>query len=204
MPMSEKTAAELFNEIPPPTSTRERILYTALDQFHAEGFHAVGLDRILSLVGVTKTTFYNHFDSRDSLIREALQLRDAWDAQHFERRLKALAGYDPQALLLGMFDVLDEWFTHEAYRGCIFLHACAEFPSHQDPIHKIAAEHYLVSERTIAEIAAAAKVPDPAAFARQWSILVQGAITQRMITGFDGAARVARSVAEALMERALA
>jgi AcrR family transcriptional regulator len=60
-----KTAAELFAKVPEPRDTREKILFTALDLFHVHGFHAVGLDRILGAVGVTKTTFYNHFESRD-------------------------------------------------------------------------------------------------------------------------------------------
>jgi AcrR family transcriptional regulator len=49
--VTSKTAAELFSEIPEPRDTRERILFTALDLFHAHGFHAIGLDRILAEVG---------------------------------------------------------------------------------------------------------------------------------------------------------
>jgi len=54
------------------TSTRERLVLAAHDLFYAEGFHAVGLDRILAEVGVTKTTFYNHFASKDDLVLEVL------------------------------------------------------------------------------------------------------------------------------------
>jgi len=199
-----RTAAELFAELPEPRDTRERILFTALDLFHAHGFHAIGLDRILAEAGVTKTTFYNHFQSRDALIREAIELRDRWDQAAFERRLKEIAGYVPRDLLLGMFDVLDEWFTHASFRGCIFLHACAEFPSPHDPIHQAAAQHYAVSERTIAQVARAAGAPEPEALARSWSLLMQGAITTRMATGDDQAARRARGLAELVLERALA
>ncbi len=41
------------------SSTRERLILTAHDLFYCEGFYTVGLERILSEVGVTKTTFYN-------------------------------------------------------------------------------------------------------------------------------------------------
>ena len=201
--ISEKTAAELFNDIPAPRTTRERILFAALDLFHSEGFHAVGLDRILAAVGVTKTTFYNHFESRDALIEEAIKTRDAWDAKAFEQRLRVHGGYKPRDLLLGMFDVLDEWFTHPDYRGCIFLHACAEFPAPTDPINQAAAAHYAVSQETIGEIAEAAGIAEPRAFAQRWSLLLQGALTHRMIANDDHAAKVARAVAEVLLEHAL-
>jgi AcrR family transcriptional regulator len=200
--MSYKTAAELFSEIPEPRDTRERILFTALDLFHSQGFHAVGLDRILADVGVTKTTFYNHFESRDALICDAIKTRDRWDRAAFERRVRERAGYAPRDMLLAMFDVLDEWFTHEDFRGCIFLHACAEFPSPNHPIHRAAANHYAVSEADVARMAAAAGVSNPEVLAKEWVLLLEGAITHRMATGFDQSARVAKGIATRLLDGA--
>lgn len=200
MEASPKTAAELFAEIPEPRDTRERILFTALDLFHAHGFHAVGLDRVLASAKVTKTTFYNHFESRDELIRQAIRIRDEWDRAAFERRVHERAGYAPRDMLLAMFDVLDEWFTHEAFRGCIFVHACAEFPSPLHPVHRAAAEHYVVTEDIITKMAHAAGVSDPAEFAREWALLLSGAIIHRMTTGGDDAARVAKRLAVRLLD----
>ncbi len=200
--MSDKTAAELFSEIPEPRDTRERILFTALDLFHSQGFHAVGLDRILAEVGVTKTTFYNHFESRDALICDAIKTRDQWDRAAFERRVRERAGYAPRDMLLAMFDVLDEWFTHEDFRGCIFLHACAEFPSPNHPVHRAAASHYAVSEGDVAKMASAAGVSHPETLAKEWVLLLEGAITHRMATGFDLSARVAKGIATRLLDAA--
>ena len=47
-------------------STRDRVIHTAHDMFYEMGFHAVGLGAILKKVGITKTSFYNHFESRCS------------------------------------------------------------------------------------------------------------------------------------------
>ena len=199
-----KTAAEVFSDVPEPRDTRERILFTALDLFHTHGFHAVGIDRILAEVGVTKTTFYNHFESRDELIVEAIRARDSWDQAAFARRVQEIAGYAPRDMLVAMFDVLDEWFTHPDFRGCIFLHACAEFPCRTDPVHQAAASHYAVSEQTVAQMATACGVADPAVFAKQWMVLLNGAITYRMTSGDDHAARIIKPVAERLLEGALA
>src|SRR5262245_54408142 len=101
--ITSKSAAELFGAQPPPRDTRERILYRAIDLFYTYGFHEVGLDRVIEEVGVTKTTFYNHFESRDHLILEALALRERWEGEALEKAMRARAGYDPRALLLAQF-----------------------------------------------------------------------------------------------------
>lgn len=197
-----KSVAELFRQAPEPRDTRERILYAGLELFHEHGFHAIGLDRILTAASVTKTTFYNHFESRDALIREAIELRDRWDQGVFEQRIRELAGYDPKAMLLAMFDVLDEWFTHEDFAGCLFMHACSEFPDRRDPIHRAAAAHFAVSRENVAQMAKAVGISEPEAFAAQWVLLLEGAIIHRVISGDDHAARTAKSIAELLLERA--
>ena len=58
--------------------TRARLVRTAHELFYRQGFLSVGLDRILHDVGVTKTTFYNHFQSKDDLIVAVLEHHDQW------------------------------------------------------------------------------------------------------------------------------
>jgi AcrR family transcriptional regulator len=199
---ANKTAAEIFKR-PAPRDTRERILYVALDHFYAFGFHEVGLDRILEAVGVTKQTFYNHFQSRDDLILAALDARGAWEADARERGMRERAGYDPRALLLAYFDVLDEWFNHPDYKGCMFVLACAEFPVRTDPIHKRAAKAFEAAEEQIRGLAKAAGVRDPEGFARAFMMMLEGAQTRRLITGDNGAAKTARGIVVGLLDAEL-
>jgi AcrR family transcriptional regulator len=194
-----RTAAKIFRR-PEPRDTRERILYAALDLFYAFGFHEVGLDRILDTVGVTKTTLYNHFESRDQLIVEALAARMTWESDALARGMRERAGYDPRGLLLAHFDVLDEWFNHPDYRGCMFVLACAEFPVRTDPIHRHAAKAFEAAEEEARGLAKAAGVRDPDGFARVYVMLLEGALLRRLVTGDDGAARAARAVCERLLE----
>jgi AcrR family transcriptional regulator len=200
----EQSAVELFGGGARPRDTRERILHAAVDLFYEQGFHAVGLDRILAEVGVTKTTFYNHFASRDDLVLEVVALRDAWELSCFKQEVIARGEYDPKAMLLAMFDVMDAWFNAPDYRGCLFITACAEFPSPKHPVHRAAAGHYLRVESDVAGMAKAAGVADPETFARQWVVLLEGIMTYRLITAEDDAVALVRPVAEALLERALA
>jgi AcrR family transcriptional regulator len=194
-----RTAAEVFGA-PPPRDTRERILHVALDLFYTHGFHEVGLDRVLAATRVTKTTFYNHFESRDQLILEALALRDAWEQAACERQMRAKAGYDPRALLLAAFDVLDDWFNLPEYQGCLFMAACAEYPAPWHPIHKRAAASFKASEDFACGLAKAAGARDPADLARTWVLLLQGALGDRLISGAGDGARRARAVFERLLD----
>lgn len=121
-----KTAAELFSETPEPRNTRERILYTSLDLFYAYGFHAVGLDQILAEVGVTKTTFYNHFESRDELIREAV----TYATSGTRRRSHDGCESEPAMRRATCCSRCSTFSTSgsptNGFRGCLFVHACAD------------------------------------------------------------------------------
>jgi TetR/AcrR family transcriptional repressor of nem operon len=54
--------------------THENIVKSASEQFRSKGIAATGISEIMSTVGLTNGGFYRHFDSKDQLITEALQL----------------------------------------------------------------------------------------------------------------------------------
>jgi AcrR family transcriptional regulator len=199
-----KTAKQLFGPDKPATTTRDRIVETALNLFYGYGFHAVGIDQIIAEVGVTKTTFYNHFESKDDLAIAALKLRDQWEAHAFNRMVKQIAGDDPRKQLLAPFDVYHQWFTHPDYTGCMFIKACAEFPMIHDPVHSAAAEAVRVAEQWLADTARRANAADPVALAAKLVLLLEGALTRRMISGDNLSAMHAREVAETILEEHLA
>jgi AcrR family transcriptional regulator len=196
---AERSARDIFGGGAKPRDTREKILFAAIDLFYVHGIHEVGVDLVCDTAGVTKTTFYNHFESRDHLILEALALRDAWEGALVEKRLREIAGYDPRALLVGYFDVLDELFNHPRYEGCLFVLACAQYPSPKHPIHRAAAKSFTGAEEAFRGLAKAAGVPDPVAFGATCTMLLEGALTRRLVSGDNGAARAARAVVERML-----
>lgn len=194
----------LFGDRGEPTTTREKLVEVAIDRFYIQGFHAVGLDQILAEVGVTKTTFYNHFESKDELIIEALERREHWETKAFLDRVMQLGGDDPRTQLLAIFDVLDEWFNHPEFHGCLFLNACVEYPSVNDPVHRVGAKHYVVTVENIRALAEQAGASDPVLLAEQMVVLFQGALTHRHVACDNAAAAKARKVAEVLIDAAVA
>lgn len=197
--MPGKSPTELLG-VDGPRGTRERLLYAALDLFYTDGFHAVGLDRILAEVGVTKTTFYNHFESKDDLAVCAIAKRDLWEREVFRREVETRCPEDPRGQLMAMFDVLHDWFTLPDFRGCLYINACSEFPSQHDPVHQAAREHYVALAEYIRDLAQRSGVDAVDALADEWVLLIQGAFTVRQVLGDNLAARNAQRIASARLE----
>ncbi|RUL65928.1 TetR/AcrR family transcriptional regulator [Dyella dinghuensis] len=64
-------------------TTRRRIIDTAAERFRKEGIANVGVANLMSEIGLTQGGFYNHFESKDDLTREALavgqgRMRERW------------------------------------------------------------------------------------------------------------------------------
>jgi AcrR family transcriptional regulator len=57
------------------TPKRDLLMDTAADLFYRDGYHAVGIDRILAEAGLAKMTLYHHFASKDELIVAVLERR---------------------------------------------------------------------------------------------------------------------------------
>ncbi|HKQ49930.1 MAG TPA: TetR/AcrR family transcriptional regulator [Phycisphaerae bacterium] len=182
-----------------PRTTRDRLIETAGDLFYTTGFQAVGLDRILSAVGITKTAFYKHFESKDDLILAVLDRRDRADIAEAIAHMRRHGGSDPRAQILAFFDLLADWFARPDFRGCFFMNAATEFPSAHDPIHLAAAAHgqHIAGELLLR--VQAAGMPDPEGVTKQLMLLFSGAIAARHAGGVFDAAVTARLTAQALL-----
>lgn len=189
-----KSVSELFGHRDPPRTGRDRLVAAAVELFARRGFGAVGVDQVIAAAGVTKTTFYKHFDGKDELMVAAVQRREEWETLAWARAVRELGGDDPAAQLLAMFDVLDLWFNDAEFLGCLFVNAAAEFPNPHDPVHQAAAAFKRRARDRHRDLAlAAGAVPGAAeAFADLYTVLVEGALILRQTHGRDDAARVVR------------
>ena len=195
-----KSAADLFGVPLEPRNARDKLLVTAIDLFYRHGFNAVGLDRIIDETGVTKTSFYKYFESKDDLMVAALKQRDQWEREAWVRAVRKIAGDDPRAQLLAIFGVLDIWFNDPSFGGCLFINAAAEFPDKNDPVHQAAAEHKKHSRDQFRDLAKAAGAKDPEPFADLFALLIEGTLIMRHVHHRNDAAKLARAVAEQLVE----
>lgn len=178
-----------------PTHARERLLATAEELFYAEGIRAVGLDRILSVSGVGRASFYRHFPSKDDLVVEVLRGRDLRWRAWLDERVTALGGRP-----LNVFDALAERFARADFRGCAFINTIVETADPDSPAHRVAAEHKAAVTGYVAGLLAEEGHPDPAGTARAVVLLMDGAIVTALREGSAAPAALARTAASALLD----
>ncbi len=183
--------------------TRERLLGVALELFARNGFHAVGLDAVIGAAGVSKQTFYNHFESKDDLVLATLRLRRETEQRLFARLFHDLAGGDPRAQLYAHIDVIQAWFRRAEWRGCICIRAASEFPLPNDPVHRFAAAWYEENRRQQEYLATLAGARDPRKLSTQIMTIVEGVINVRHITGSESGVAGAREMLHELLDREL-
>lgn len=182
-------------------SARDRLVETAASMFERGGYHAVGIDAVLAESGVAKMTLYNHFGSKEALILEVLQRRDAAMRERLARRARAQS-VDARERLVALFDALGEWFRSPDFHGCMFIAAGSEFGESSRAIRAAARDHKRMIAAEVAEWAAEAGAREPDLLGRQLAMLADGAMVAAHLGGGDPAGD-ARRVAEALVDAAV-
>ena len=74
------------------TPTRQRLVEAAVRRFYRDGFRMVGIDQILTDVGISKTAFYKHFGSKEDLMLAALEMQHHWLLDTFRMMIRERGG----------------------------------------------------------------------------------------------------------------
>lgn len=124
--------AKPLEELP----ARERVLSAAHDLFYRDGICATGIDRIIAHAGVTKTTFYRHFPSKNDLVTAYMAFRhERWMAW-FQAALQRHGG-----CVDAVVPALKEWFADDGFRGCAFINGVGELGGHSAEVVALSRAH---------------------------------------------------------------
>ena len=132
-------------------STRQRLIEAAVRRFYRDGFRNVGIDQVLSDVGISKTAFYKHFESKDDLMLAALEMQNGW-LQETLREMIREAAAPPIGQLHAVLDVVEHIIELDDYQGCIFVNVAMEFPLPHEPAHIAAAKAKQSFEEVVCEM----------------------------------------------------
>jgi len=186
----------------PRPSRKNDLVEAAQVLFNQEGFHAIGIERILTEGKLAKMTLYRHFPSKDALILGVLEAREKAVNGWF-REILANPNLEGADRLLAIFDALELWFEDGsplgAFSGCLFVKASAEFPHPMSPIHQAAHEAKLAFVEMVTAAAELERFKKPRLLAREISLLKEGAIVMAQIQGASKPAVDARNAAERLL-----
>jgi AcrR family transcriptional regulator len=183
-------------------SKRDELVQKALEVFYANGFHATGMDRLVAETGISKTSMYKHFRTKEDLILATLRLRDEQFRNKVMRRVEELAD-SPRDRLLASFDMLTEWMESDSFNSCMFIKASSEYQDADHPIHRVAAEHKRLLTAYLEGLAEKAGAADPAGLSRHLMMLKEGAIVTAHLHGPKGVGADAREAAEVLIAAAI-
>lgn len=123
---------------------RDEAIGTAMDEIWARGFEACSVKALSEKLGITRSSFYNAFGSREALFKEVL-------ARYFEQTPdKALAtageGVRVKVLLTRTFrNVCRVRASDPAGRGCLAINSAAELCNQHDELGGLIANAILGS-----------------------------------------------------------
>ncbi|MFC4347134.1 TetR/AcrR family transcriptional regulator [Kordiimonas lipolytica] len=182
-------------------SRKDELIDKALEAFYRDGFHATGMDKLVAETGISKTSMYKYFRTKEDLILATLERR--------HERLTALlvdgpaARADtPKGQLVASFDALQEWIAGDDFNSCMFIKASSEYQDPSHPIHQAAAAHKRSLTDHLASLARRAGAKEPETLARQLMLLKEGAIVTAHIQGKAFAAPDAKDAARTLINLA--
>ncbi|MBX3432298.1 MAG: TetR family transcriptional regulator [Pirellulales bacterium] len=185
------------------TPTRQRLAEAALRRFYREGFRNVGIDQVLGEVGISKTAFYKHYESKEELMLAGLEFQHRQLAEMFAALVVERGGNDPAAQLRALVDVVEQLVESDDFHGCVFVNAAIEFPLPHDPTHVAAAESKQAIENFVADLARQAGARDPRLLARELCLIMEGCYVTRHVSGKRCVVDVARRVADLVIDASL-
>jgi AcrR family transcriptional regulator len=99
-------------------ATRERLLQTAFQLFHEQGYHATGVATILREAGVNAGSMYHYFSSKDDLLLKVLEFA----LDYLEPMVMGpaeSAAVDPLERVFVLLDQYREWIgANQCRMGC--------------------------------------------------------------------------------------
>jgi AcrR family transcriptional regulator len=172
---------------------KQRILETADRLFYLHGIRAIGVDTVAAEIGISKRTLYNHFPSKDDLIRAYLGRRSVTMPPSDKSPIKQI---------LGTFDSLERRFGARDFRGCPFVNAVAELGAEDHAVRRIATSFKDGRRARFRELLLQLGAKDAERLATQLQLLVDGAIAADLVHNDPSMALAAKQAATVLLANA--
>ena len=176
---------------------QERIVDAAYPLITHRGVRGVSLDDVRRGAAVSSAELDAAFSSMTEIAEACLARREQeWTIDMVESGARK-RGRSGEGRLLGIFDVLDEWFRRDDYEACTFINTLLEL-GRDHPLGHVSTRHLERVRSMVAHLAEEARLERIDDFARSMHILMKGAIVSAA-EGDQDAARRARQMAELLV-----
>src|SRR5258707_12302545 len=111
-------------------SARERLIEIAIELFYQEGIRAIGIDTVVARSGVSKSSLYRTFASKEELIAAFAEEENRrfwrWGDETVQRHAGA-----PRQQIMTLLEGISQQIPSPRFRGCPFINPATEFPDRQ-------------------------------------------------------------------------
>ncbi len=123
----------------PRTFDHEQVLDEALELFWRKGFRSTTTRELASVLGLSQSSLYNAFGSKQDLMEAALDRYETRITDDLILPLETSA--EGLASIDAFFQQLGRWVTHDGNRGCMLINLMAEDGGETDEI-RVRTRHY--------------------------------------------------------------
>lgn len=121
------------------SKVRARVLDTVSRLFYEQGFQATGINQIIEESEVAKASLYEHFPSKEEILRVYLEDATGRWQQEFEAFTKDRA--PGEKTLLALFDYRKKLATERGFKGCLFVRVAYELPNLEEASMEVIRRH---------------------------------------------------------------
>jgi AcrR family transcriptional regulator len=180
-------------------SAHARLVETATELFYQEGIRAIGIDTVVARSGVSKSSLYRTFASKDDLIAAFAEEENKRFWQWWDEIVERHAGA-PSQQITSLLEGIGAQIASPQFRGCPFINLATEFPNRKHPGTAIACANKREMRERLRALARALGARDPNRLANQLALLIDGAYGQAVTLGPDSLKRELVDAAKALIE----
>jgi AcrR family transcriptional regulator len=166
-------------------SARERLVETAIELFYREGIRAISVDAVVERSGVSKSSLYRTFASKEELIAAFAEEQNRRFWQWWDETTTRHAGA-PRKQIEALFDGIAEQIANPQFRGCPFINLATEFPDRQHAGTAIACTNKKEVCKRLRLLARAVGASDPRQLSDQLALLIDGAYGHAVTLGAAG------------------
>ena len=180
-------------------SARSRLIETATELFYQEGIRAVGIDTVVARSGVSKSSLYRTFASKDELIAAFAEEENRRFWRWWDEIIQRHAG-EPRRQITALLEGIGDQIASPQFRGCPFINLATEFPDRQHPGTAIACTNKREMRRRLRALARALGARDPHRLGDQLALVIDGSYGHAVTLGPDGLRRELVDTATVLID----
>lgn len=183
-------------------SARERLVETVIELFYQEGIRAIGIDTVVQRSGISKSSLYRTFASKDELIAAFAEEQNRRFWQWWDETVRRFDG-SPRAQINALLTGVAEQIASPQFRGCPFINLATEFPGRQHPGTAIACGNKKEVRQRLRALSREIGARDPRQLGDRLALLIDGAYGHAITLGATGLKRELLETAGLLIEAQL-